>query len=131
MEFLIFLIVLSSKRCVRCPFQVESCGSFHLFIYDCIRNRYSCHKRSPRRSRRYQVRSNHICFKIPSKSGISVRNCASIKYLHFSKVLPFMAPTAEFKKLPMLIGHGSFLAFFLDSFSKLDSSKMDSIQYFY
>ena len=46
-------------------------------------------------------------------------------------VLPFIALTAEFKKLPMLIGHGSFLKFFLDSYSKLDSSKMDRIQYFY
>ena len=46
-------------------------------------------------------------------------------------VLPFIAPTAEFKKLPMLIGHGSFLIFFLNSFRKLDPSKMDSIQDFY
>lgn len=45
--------------------------------------------------------------------------------------LPFIAPAAGFKKLPMFIGHGSFLIFFLYSFSKLDHTKMDSINDFY
>ena len=45
--------------------------------------------------------------------------------------LPFIAPTAGFKKLPMILGHGSFLAFFLVSYMKLDHTKMDSINDFY
>ena len=45
--------------------------------------------------------------------------------------LPFLAPTAGFKKIPMIVGHGSFLAFFLVSYMKLDHTKMDSINDFY
>ena len=45
--------------------------------------------------------------------------------------LPFIAPTAGFKKLPMILGHGSFLTFFLVSYMKLDHTKMDSINDFY
>lgn len=45
--------------------------------------------------------------------------------------LPFTAPVNSFKKLPMTLGHGSFLLFYLYSASKLDTSKMESINDFY
>ena len=45
--------------------------------------------------------------------------------------LPFITKAGTFKALPMAIGHGSFLAFYLYSYSKLDSTKMDSINLFY
>ena len=61
-----------------------------------------------------------------SKFGVkAVTVLLSSTYI-LAMVLPFIALTAEFKKLPMLIGHGSFLEFFLYSYSKLDR-----IQYFY
>jgi homogentisate solanesyltransferase len=45
--------------------------------------------------------------------------------------IPYITPKGTFKALPMTLSHGSFLIFFLYSFSKLDTSKMSSINDFY
>ena len=45
--------------------------------------------------------------------------------------LPFIAKAGTFKAIPMTTAHGLFLMFYLYSFSKLDSTKMSSINDFY
>jgi 4-hydroxybenzoate polyprenyltransferase len=45
-------------------------------------------------------------------------------------VLPFLLPGA-FKALPMTAGHLALLAYFIVSYSKLDTSSMKSVKQFY
>ena len=45
--------------------------------------------------------------------------------------LPFIAPQAGFKVLPMSLGHSALLLYFLKSFSVLNTAEMSSVKAFY
>lgn len=45
-------------------------------------------------------------------------------------IVPFAVP-GSFRKLPMIVGHGAYLIYFLASYRNLDASSMDSIKRFY
>lgn len=64
-----------------------------------------------------------------SKIAAGATITLSLAYL-FAMSLPFLLP-GSFRVLPMTLGHGALLTYFLVSYSKLDSSSMPSIKQFY